>query len=243
MRILIVEDEPLLGELIARGLREEQHTVDLLADGRAALDLTPEIAEGRYDVVVLDVLLPGRDGIALCREWRAEGLRVPILLLTARQTVEDRVRGLDAGADDYLTKPFAFVELLARVRALGRREPSLQIGPLCVADLTLDPLTHRVERAGHMIHLTTREYALIELLLRHPGQTLTRDQLAAGAWELGAEHASNVVDVFMRNLRRKIDDPFAHKLLHTVRGVGYSLRDLSEQASGAPGAVGMRDES
>ncbi len=243
MRILIVEDEPLLGEQIARGLREEQHTVDLLADGRAALDLTPELAEGRYDVVVLDVLLPGRDGIALCREWRAEGLRVPILLLTARQTVEDRVRGLDAGADDYLTKPFAFVELLARVRALGRREPSLQIDPLCVADLTLDPLTHRVERAGHMIHLTTREYALIELLLRHPGQTLTRDQLAAGAWELGAEHASNVVDVFMRNLRRKIDDPFAPKLLHTVRGVGYSLRDLSEQASGAPGAVGMRDES
>ncbi len=243
MRILIVEDEPLLGEQIARGLREEQHTVDLLADGRAALDLTPELAEGRYDVVVLDVLLPGRDGIALCREWRTHGLRVPILLLTARQTVEDRVRGLDAGADDYLTKPFAFAELLARVRALGRREPGLHIGPLQVADLTLDPLTRRVERAGRVIHLTTREYAILELLLRHHGQALTRDQLAAGAWELGAEHASNVVDVFMRNLRRKIDDPCAHKLIHTVRGVGYSLRGLPERTATSPHAAGTRGMS
>jgi len=243
MRILIVEDEPLLGEQIARGLREEQHTVDLLADGRAALDLTPELAEGRYDVVVLDVLLPGRDGIALCREWRTHGLRVPILLLTARQTVEDRVRGLDAGADDYLTKPFAFAEMLARVRALGRREPNVRIGPLCAADLALNPLTHRVERAGRVIHLTTREYAILELLLRHTGQALTRDQIAAGAWELGAAHASNVVDVFMRNLRRKIDDPFAHKLLHTVRGVGYSLRGLPEQIATSPHAAGTRDAS
>jgi len=224
MRILVVEDEPVLGAQVARGLREERHMVDLVVNGLAALDLAPELAEGRYDVVVLDVLLPGCDGLTVCRRWRAEGARVPILLLTARQAVEDRVNGLDAGADDYLTKPFAFAELLARLRSLGRREPGLRVGPLRVGDLTLDPVTHRVERAGGFVELTAREYAILELLLRHQGQVLTRDQIAAGAWELGAERASNVVDVFVRNLRRKIDDPHAVKLVHTVRGVGYSLR-------------------
>ena len=135
--------------------------------------------------MVLDVLLPGCDGLAVCRRWRASGLRAPILMLTARQAVEDRVRGLDAGADDYLTKPFAFAELLARLRALGRRELALQVGPLAAADLTLDPRSHRVERAGALISLTAREYAILELLLRHRGQVLTRDQIAAGAWDLG----------------------------------------------------------
>lgn len=239
MRILIVEDEPALGEQLVRGLREERHTVDLALDGRTALDYTPLLHDGRYDVVVLDVLLPGCDGLTVCRRWRGEGLRIPILILTARQAVEDRVGGLDAGADDYLTKPFAFAELLARLRALGRREPELRPGALRVADLTLDPLTHRVERAGHYIHLTTREYAIVELLLRHHGQVLTRDQIAAGAWELGAEHASNVVDVFIRNLRRKLDAPYTRKLLHTVRGVGYTLRD-SGGHSGPGGAHGGR---
>jgi len=232
MRILVVEDEPVLGAQIARGLREERHTVDLLTDGRAALDRAPELAEGRYDVVVLDVLLPGRDGYSVCRAWRAEGLRVPILMLTARQAVEDRVQGLDAGADDYLTKPFAFTELLARLRALGRREPGLRVGVLRAGDLTLDPVTHRVERAGQVIHLTAREYAILELLLRHEGQALTRDQIAAGAWEMGADHASNVVDVFVRNLRRKLDDPYPDTVLHTVRGIGYALRAPAEDARG-----------
>ena len=225
MRILVVEDERTLGMQIVGGLRDELHTADLVTDGLSALNAAPRLRDGLYDAVVLDVVLPGCDGLTVCRQWRASGLRVPILMLTARQTVDDRVSGLDAGADDYLTKPFAFVEFLARLRALGRREPSLHVGPLRAGDLTLGPLTRRVERAGRPIHLTAREYAIVELLLRHPGQVLTRYQIAAGAWELGAEHASNVVDVFIKNLRRKIDGPYARKLLHTVRGIGYTLHD------------------
>jgi two-component system OmpR family response regulator len=224
MRLLVVEDEVALGERIATGLREEHHVVDLVRDGREALDYTPLLEEGRYDAVVLDVLLPGCDGWTLCRQWRAAGLRVPILMLTARRAVEDRVEGLDAGADDYLTKPFAFAELLARLRALDRRAPDVRVGPLRLADLVLDPVTHRVERAGRPVQLTAREFAILELLLRHRGQVLNRDQIAAGAWDLAADHASNVVDVFIGTLRRKVDGPAEHKLLHTVRGVGYVLR-------------------
>jgi len=223
MRLLVVEDERVLGGQLARGLREEGHVVDLVGDGPTAVTYLLAPGDDRYDLVILDVLLPGCDGLAVCRRVRAAGRRVPILLLTARQSVDDRVDGLDAGADDYLTKPFAFAELLARVRALARREPQVRVGSLCVGDLTLDPLTRRVERAGHLIHLTAREYAILELLLRHPEQVLTRDQIAARAWELGTEHASNVVDVFVRNLRRKIDDPFPDKLVQTVRGIGYRL--------------------
>ncbi len=232
MRILVVEDEPALGESISRGLREERHTVDLVADGSAALAYTDLLIQDLYDAVVLDVLLLGCDGLTVCRRWRATGVRAPILMLTARQEVEDRVSGLDVGADDYLTKPFAFAELLVRLRALGRRELALQVGPLAVADLTLDPRSHRVERAGAPISLTAREYAILELLLRHRGQVLTRDQIAAGAWDLGADHASNVIDVFMRNLRRKLDDPYPQKLLQTMRGVGYTLRDPASERVG-----------
>ncbi len=237
MRILVVEDEPQLGAQVVRGLREEGHTVDLIGDGLTAIDHLVAPGEERYDLVVLDVLLPGCDGLAVCRRVRATGRRVPILLLTARGAIDDRVAGLDSGADDYLTKPFAFAELLARLRALGRREPRVRVGPLRVADLTLDPATRRVARGGRPVHLTAREYAILELLLRHPGQALTRDQIADRAWELGAEHASNVVDVFVRNLRRKIDDPYEDKLIHTVRGVGYTLRapdDPVEQDGMAP---------
>ena len=233
MHLLVVEDEAVLGAQLARGLREEGHVVDLLGDGPGALTALLAPGDDRYDLVVLDVLLPGCDGLAVCRKVRAAGRRVPILLLTARHNVEDRVAGLDAGADDYLTKPFAFAELLARVRALARREPQVRVGPLCAGDLALDPLTRRVERAGRLIHLTAREYAILELLLRHPGQVLTREQIADRAWERGAEHASNVVDVFVRNLRRKIDDPFAEKLVQTVRGIGYRLHAPPAQA-GAP---------
>jgi len=237
MRLLVVEDERPLGEQLARGLREEGYSVELVGDGPGALDALLAPGDDRYDVVILDVLLPGCDGLMVCRQARAAGRRVPILLLTARGAVEDRVRGLDAGADDYLTKPFAFDELLARLRALGRREPQVRVGPLRAGDLTLDPRTRRVERAGRPIHLTAREYAILELLLRHPGQALTRDQIADRAWDLGAEHASNVVDVFMRNLRRKIDDPHPDKLVRTVRGVGYAL-DAPVGAQGLDDARG-----
>ena len=235
MRILLVEDDRSLGTQLIAGLREEGHTVDLLAEGVRASEHTSSMRESCYDVVVLDLLLPGCDGLSLCRRWRAAGLRMPILILTGRATIEDRVQGLDAGADDYLTKPFAFMELLARLRALGRREPQVQVGPLCAGDLTLDTLTRQVRRAGCLIRLTPREYAIVELLLRHTGQVLSRDQIAARAWDMDAEHASNVVDVFIRNLRRKIDDPHPRKLLHTIRGVGYTLR-VAEDAEQMPAA-------
>jgi DNA-binding response OmpR family regulator len=221
MHILVVEDERLLADQIARGLRENRHVVDLVSDGPSAVAHATTQA---YDLLVLDVMLPGIDGYAVCRQVRAAGVRTPILMLTARREVRDRVEGLDAGADDYLTKPFAFAEFLARIRALERREPGLRLGPLQAGDLILDPITHKVERAGQPIHLTPREYAILEYLLRHRGQVLSRDQIAASAWELGAEHASNVVDVFIRNLRRKIDDQHTIKLLHTVRGAGYAIR-------------------
>ena len=239
MRILVVEDERALGRQIAGGLREERHVVDLVHDGLTALDYGSMLREGCYDAVVLDVLLPGCDGLTVCRRWRASGLRMPILMLTARSAVEERVRGLDAGADDYMVKPFAFSELQARLRALARREPNLQMGTLRAGDLVMDAQMHRVERAGRPIHLTVREFSILELLLRHQGQVLSRERIASGAWDLEAEHASNVVDVFIRNLRRKIDEPFAHKLLETVRGVGYTIRPLSEAM--VPQPVPMAD--
>ena len=223
MRILVVEDERLLADQIVRGLRESLHTVDLVYDGPTAIEYGLATEAAAYDVIVLDVMLPGCDGFAVCRRLRDASLHTPILMLTARRAVEDRIRGLDTGADDYLTKPFVFGELLARLRSLGRREQGLRIGPLQVGDLALDPVSHRVTRAGLPIRLTAREYAILEMLLRHRGQTLTRDQLAAGAWEIGAEHVSNVVDVFVRRLRAKIDDRYGEKLLHTVRGFGYTL--------------------
>jgi DNA-binding response OmpR family regulator len=183
-----------------------------------------------YDVCILDVVLPGCDGMTVCREWRRSALRIPVLMLTARRAVDDRVAGLDVGADDYLTKPFAFAELLARVRALGRREPDMKMQVLRVADLSLDPIRHRVERGGRSVELTPREYRILELLLRHPGQVMSRDQIAERAWELGADHASNVVDVFMHTLRRKIDSPDQPKLLHTIRGAGYTLRESAQRS-------------
>jgi two-component system, OmpR family, response regulator len=234
MRILLVEDDPALGEQVAHGLREEYHTVDVVTDGRTALDYTLLLIRETYDVVILDVVLPGCDGMEVCRRWRTDGVRAPVLMLTARREVEDRVQGLDVGADDYLSKPFVFEELLARLRALGRREPALRGQELRVADLTLDPITRRVERSGRLIQLTAREYAILELFLRHPGQVLTRDQIADRAWDLGAEHASNVVDVFVHQLRRKIDSPFEQKLIHTFRGMGYSLREPTNHSRTHP---------
>lgn len=220
MRILLVEDEERIATFIRKGLQEELYTVDVARDGTEALDIA--LATG-YDLIILDVRLPGRDGIAVCRELRARGNTTPILMLTARDTVNDRVRGLDAGADDYLVKPFAFQELLARLRALARRPAALQDHILRLENLTLDTRTHQARRDAQPIDLSAREYRLLELLIRHPGQVLTRTQIAEHVWGYDFDASSNVVDVYIRYLRRKVDDPFELKLIQTVRGVGYKL--------------------
>jgi heavy metal response regulator len=220
MRILVVEDERRITAFIKRGLEEERYAVDVAYDGEEALDWAAMVD---YDLIVLDVLLPKKDGIEVCRELRAQGNKVPILMLTARDAIEDRVQGLDSGADDYLVKPFAFQELLARIRALLRRSGEIKTARLLVGDLVLDTLTHRASRGGQVIELTAREYALLEFLMRHPGQVLSRTQIAEHVWNYDFFTTSNVVDVYIRYLRRKIDKGFEVKLLQTVRGVGYKI--------------------
>jgi heavy metal response regulator len=220
MRILLVEDEERIAAFIRKGLKEELYTVDVARDGSEALDIA---GAGEYDLIILDLRLPVRDGISVCRELRAQGNTTPILMLTARDTIDDRVRGLDAGADDYLVKPFAFQELLARLRALARRPPVVQGLTLRMANLTLDTRTHQARRDAQTIELSAREYCLLELLMRHSGHVLTRTQIAEHIWGYDFDANSNVVDVYIRYLRRKVDDPFEPKLIQTVRGVGYKL--------------------
>ena len=220
MRVLVVEDERRIADFIRRGLSEQGYAVDVASDGEEALDW-PAVAE--FDAIVLDVMLPVRSGIEVCRLLRQRGVHTPILMLTARDAVEDRVLGLDSGADDYLVKPFAFAELLARLRALARREPTSAGAVLRVADLALDTRTREASRNGEAIALTTKEYALLEYLMRHPNQVLTRTMIAEHVWNYDFDNLTNVIDVHIRNLRRKIDSPFAVKLIQTVRGAGYRL--------------------
>jgi len=220
MRVLVVEDERRIADFVCRGLSEQGYAVDVAYDGDEALHW-PDVAE--FDVVILDVMLPVRDGIEVCRTLRERGLRTPILMLTARDAVEDRVRGLDSGADDYLVKPFAFAELLARLRALTRREPVALGTVLRVSDLILDTTTREASRQGMSLELTSKEYALLEYLMRHPNQVLTRTMIAEHVWNYDFDNATNVIDVHIRNLRRKIDDPFPTKLIQTVRGAGYRI--------------------
>ncbi len=220
MRILVVEDEERVASFIRKGLEEELYMVDVARDGTEALDIA---LAAEYDLIILDVRLPMRDGISVCRELRAQRNKTSILMLTARDTVEDRVRGLDAGADDYLIKPFAFQELLARLRALARRPAIMQDHILHVENLTLDTRTHKARRDAQMIELSAREYRLLEFLMRHTGQVLTRTQIAEQIWGYGFDVNSNVVDVYIRYLRCKVDDPFESNLIQTVRGVGYKL--------------------
>ena len=222
MRILIVEDEPVLAETLKLGLEEEHHAVDAVVNGRDALDYALAVT---YDVIILDVMLPGLDGFTVCRRMREEDIPSQILMLTALSEVDDRVDGLDSGADDYLTKPFAFRELLARLRALARRSRKIQAGPLQVADLVLDEATHRVARAGRTIDLSPLEFRLLHCLMRHAGQVLTRDTILDRVWNFDYAGGSNVVDVYIRYLRRKIESPGEVKLIHTVRGVGYRLAE------------------
>jgi two-component system OmpR family response regulator len=221
MRILVVEDELKMASLLHRGLVEEGHAVDLARTGDDAVWMA-EAAE--YDAIVLDLMLPGIDGFEVCRRVRENGVWAPVLMLTARDAVEDRVAGLDAGADDYLAKPFAFVELLARLRALVRRGAVERPALLEVDDLRLDPAVHKAWRGEVEIDLSAKEFALLETFMRRPGQVLSRYQLLEHAWDYAYENRSNVVDVYVRYLRGKIDRPFGRHTLETVRGVGYRLR-------------------
>jgi heavy metal response regulator len=222
MRVLVVEDEQRLAEFVAKGLTEAGYAVDIAEDGEQALDWV-RIAD--YDLIVLDVMLPKRNGLDVSRTLRARGLKTPILMLTARDAVDDRVRGLDSGADDYLIKPFAFAELLARLRALARREPELTGPVLQIADLTLDTRTREVRRQEQPIELTNKSYAILEYLMRHPHQVLTRTMIGEHVWNFEFDNVTNVIDVHIRHLRRAIDDPFETKLIQTVRGAGYRISD------------------
>lgn len=222
MRVLLVEDERRLVRALRRMLEEERYVVDEAFDGIEGEELA---RDGEYDFIVLDVMLPGRDGVAVCRNLRKSKVATPILMLTARDTIEDRVKGLDAGADDYLVKPFASLELLARLRALDRRRTEVMPETRLESDgLVMDLVRHEVSRGGRSIELTAREYALLEYFLRHPGQALTRTQILAAVWRYDTEVVSNVVDIYVHYLRDKVDRGFERKLLHTIRGVGYSLR-------------------
>ena len=221
MRILVVEDEPKMAGLLRRGLVEEGYAVDVAANGTDGLWAA---AENPYDAVVLDLMLPDVPGIDICRQLRERGLRVPVLMLTARDAVPDRVAGLDAGADDYLTKPFAFSELFARLRALARRGPSERPPVLRVGNLALDPATRTVLRGSTRVELTAREFALLELLMQRPDEVLTRSRILEHVWDFAYDGDSNVVDVYIRYLREKIDRPFGRSSIETVRGSGYRLR-------------------
>jgi DNA-binding response OmpR family regulator len=222
MHILVVEDEQRLAHLLRRVLLEERYTVDLAHDGKSGLDLA---LSDTYDVVILDVMLPGMDGLEICRQMRTEHIMSPVLMLTARGAIEDRVTGLNVGADDYLTKPFAMEELLARINALLRRRnrPFDDMHQLTVGDLTLDLVRHEARRAGRVIELTAKEFALLEYLMRHAGQALTRTQIVDAVWRYDLDALSNVVDIYIHYLRDKIDQGFSYPLIKTVRGVGYKI--------------------
>ena len=221
MRVLVVEDEVKMARLIRRGLREEGMAVDVTERGEDALWMA---GSTEYDAVVLDVMLPGIDGFETCRRLRGDGVWAPVLMLTARDAVEDRVAGLDRGADDYLVKPFSFAELLARLRALARRGPVERPVLLQVGDLRMDPATHQVWRGDDEVALSAKELALLEAFMRRPGEVLSRLQLLEHAWDYSYENRSNVIDVYVRYLREKIDRPFGRDSIETVRGAGYRLR-------------------
>jgi two-component system copper resistance phosphate regulon response regulator CusR len=220
VRILLAEDEARVAAFIARGLREQAYAVDLAADGEQALYLA---SINQYDVIILDVMLPARDGYDVCRELRAGGFRHPVLMLTARDAIDDRVAGLDSGADDYLTKPFDFKELLARLRALLRRSADLRPPVARVADLALDTASHVVERAGKSLRLTAKEYALLEYLVLNEGRVVGREQIAQHVWDEAFDPFSNVIDVYVKRLRAKLDAGGQPRLIHTRRGEGYIL--------------------
>jgi DNA-binding response OmpR family regulator len=220
MRILVVEDEKKLAELISRALRAERYAVDTAGDGHTAWEM---IETYEYDLIILDLMLPGLDGAEILRRTRRRNPNVPILILTARDATQEKVRNFEAGADDYLTKPFAFAELLVRVKALMRRGPVSRSSTLRVGDLELDRLTQQVRRSGQKIELTSKEYALLEYLASNPGRIFSRTMIIEHVWDQSFEGLTNIVDVYVRHLREKVDDPFPTKLIRTVRGAGYYI--------------------
>lgn len=222
MKILIVEDEHLIATSIKKGLEQEHYTVDVAFDGIDGYDLA---ASGDYDIILLDLMLPGLDGLSICQKLRSENIHTPILMLTAKSQLDDKVKGFDCGADDYLTKPFAFEELLARIRALGRRPQQSTSQILTVADLTIDTTNYQVRRGLKEISLSSKEYSLLECLVRHTGQILNKDQIIQHVWSYESDILPNTVEVYIRNLRQKIDKPFKKKLIQTIRGFGYKISE------------------
>ena len=220
MRLLVVDDDAKLSRAVGRGLRDEGYAVDVVADGEAAL---LQAAVWDYDAIVLDVMLPRRDGLDVCRVLRERGCWAPVLMLTARGQVADRIEGLDVGADDYLAKPFDFGELLARLRALTRRAPAERPTRLELGDLIVDPATHEVQRQGRSVPLTAREFSVLEFLARHPGEVVSRTKLLEHVWDENYLGSTNIVDQYVGALRRKLEQPFDRPLIRTVRGVGFTL--------------------
>jgi heavy metal response regulator len=222
MRLLVVEDEKKVSSFIRKGLEEEGYAVDAALDGKTGLEMALDQV---HDVIILDIHLPGMDGLSLLQELRRKKVSTPVLLLTVRANIEDKVLGLDAGADDYLSKPFAFEELVARVRALLRRRTEAELPLLQFADLTLDPSRRSVHRGKRKIELTTKEYALLDYFMRNPGRPLTRSMIADRVWDYNFDSMTNIIDVYVNYLRRKIDADGEPKLIHTIRGVGYVLKE------------------
>jgi DNA-binding response OmpR family regulator len=222
VRVLVVEDERRVARFIRRALAEEGFEADLCGDGNEALDL---INVTRFDAIVLDVMLPGRDGLSVLKTMWSRSISTPVLILTARGSINERVEGLNLGADDYVSKPFSTEELAARIRALIRRSSGEPFSFYRIADLVVRPAERTVERNEHRIDLTSREFAILELLVRHPGRVFTRTQICERAWDYSFDPETNIVDVYIQRLRRKIDDPFARKLIHTVRGTGYKVAE------------------
>ena len=226
MRILVVEDEYDLAEVIQKGLKEEGYAVDAVDNGQKAIDFIQAV---NYDLVILDLMLPIKDGIEVLKEVRSQGKKVPVLILTARDSIEDKINGLDCGADDYLTKPFAFGELMARIRALLRRGIEENNNVLQVGDLVIDTISHNVTRDGKMISLTVKEYSILEYLARNRGQVLSSTQIEEHVWDYRFGNSSNIVDVYIRYLRQKIDKDFTPELIETIRGRGYRLGVIKDE--------------